>query len=442
MSSLDEEKRYLKEHFKDEKYEYSQSLGGDFSKLEEDEFDWWKYKFYIKQIEKAEKNKHIEEYFKQQNFEIKLNKNFKAKSQAVFTAGGDLLSGNTINPNTTKSLWDDIKDFYFNADIVYANLETPIAFSKPAGNAPKSVTEAPKLNGTKEMFEVFVQNGKGINFFSTANNHCMNQGEEGLIETLDFLEKERYRQVGTARSEEEQNNIPVIKKNGIKFGNISYTFSLNGDNDPEGKEYMVNHIKLNKPDTDISLIKKHACIAREKGADIVIAYLHWSLEFESYPIENIIKMGHRIAKECGVDIIIGNHPHVVQPIEKYDYLDRNNKNKTAIISYSLGNLVADFDVKNSLMSCLLKFKFSKGIESGEEKTIISDLKVLPIYTYKKFEHSQIREIRLLNLLKLIDEISSGVNKYGFKKEEIKELNRLKDLFFKLMPEKYENLLEK
>lgn len=442
MSSLEDEKKRLIEKYKDKKYEYSQPVEGNFSCLKEGEFDWWKYKFYIKQIEKAEQGKNIEEYFSKQDLKFDLSKNFSTKKEAVFTAGGDLLSGSQITPETTKRLWDDIKDFYFNSDIVYANLETPIAISKPTGNAPKSVSEAPKLNGTKEMFDVFVQNGKGINFFSTANNHCMNQDEDGLIETLDFLEKEGYRQVGTARTPEEQNDIPITSTNGIKIGHVAYTFSLNGDKEPQGKEYMVNHIRLNKPDEDISLIKKHVKIARGKGADIVIAYLHWSLEFESYPIENVIKMAHRIVEECGIDIIIGNHPHVFQPIEKYDYIDKNSIKRTSVIAYSLGNLVADFDVKNSLISCILKFKFVKGIENGQEKTVISELKLMPIYTFKIFENNEFKEIRLLNFLKLIYELHSQINKYKLNEDEIKELYRLKNLFFKLIPEKHEFLLEK
>ena len=443
MSSLEDEKKRLIEKFKDKKYEYSQPVEGNFSCLEEGEFDWWKYKFYIKQIEKAEEGKHIEEYFYNQNLKFDLSKNFHIKNEAVFTAGGDLLSGKQITPETTKKLWDDIKEFYFNSDIVYANLETPIALSKPIGNAPKSVSEAPKLNGTQEMFDVFVQNGKGINFFSTANNHCMNQDEDGLIETLDFLEKEGYSQVGTARTPEEQNDIPVTSTNEIKIGHVAYTFSLNGDKEPNGKEYMVNHIRLNKPDEDISLIKKHVKIARDKGADIVIAYLHWSLEFESYPIENVIKMAHRIVEECGIDIIIGNHPHVFQPIEKYEYLDKNSIKRTSVIAYSLGNLVADFDVKNSLISCILKLIFAKGIdENGKEKTVISELKLMPIYTLKIFDNNEFKEIRLLNFLKLINQLDIKINKFNLSEDDIKELYRLKDLFYKLIPENHELILEK
>lgn len=441
MSNLELEKLKLIEEFKNEKYQYSQSVEGNFSCLEPGEFSWWKYKYYIRQIENAEQGKHIEEYFNNQDLEFRVDKDFKATSDFILTAGGDLLTGDQITPYTTKHLWDDIEAFYFYADTVYANLETPIALSKPVGNAPRSVNEAPKLNGTPEMFQRYTNSGKGINFFSTANNHCLNQGESGLIETLDFLDKQGYKQVGTARTLDEQDDIPIISKNGINIGHVAYTFSLNGDKTPEGKDYLVNHIRLNKPDEDISLIKKHVQIARDRNADIVIAYLHWSLEFESYPIENVIKMGHRILEECGVDVIIGNHPHVIQPIEKYDYIDIiSKKKKTGLIAYSLGNLVADFNTKNSLLSCLLKFKFLKGTQNGQEKTIISDLKIKPIYTFKEYHDGKYEQIRLLDFLKLTSELDNGNNKYNLDNENIEEIYRLKKLLFKILPDKYEKLL--
>jgi poly-gamma-glutamate synthesis protein (capsule biosynthesis protein) len=152
-------------------------------------------------------------------------------------------------------------------------------------------------------------------------------------------------------------------------------------------------------------------------------------------------MGHRILEECGVDVIIGNHPHVIQPIEKYDYIDIiSKKKKTGLIAYSLGNLVADFNTKNSLLSCLLKFKFLKGTQNGQEKTIISDLKIKPIYTFKEYHDGKYEQIRLLDFLKLTSELDDGNNKYNLDNENIEEIYRLKKLLFKILPDKYEKLL--
>lgn len=427
---------------KGDEYRYSQPVQGDFNDLKPGEFDWWKYKYYIRQIERAEKGKHIEDFFKEQNFDFSLPEGFVPNGSFTMTAGGDLLSGDQITPETTQHLWEDIASFYFeNTDSVYANLETPIAASQPVKNAPRSVNETPQLNGTEGMLDRYLHNGGGINFFSTANNHCLNQGEKGLIETLELLDKKGVPQVGNARTPEEQENIPILEKNGLRVAYIAYTFTLNGDKVPEGKEYMVNHVHLNNPEEDLSLIKKHVAIARDKKADVVIAFLHWSLEFESYPIENIIKMGHRVLEECGVDIIIGNHAHVIQPLERYNFRDPlSGEKKSGLIAYSLGNLVADFNTDNSLLSILLRIQLTKGIQSGVEKTVISGLEVRPFYTLKEYRDGAFKEIRLLDFLKLLEQLEKGMNPQALTRNQIKELYRLEKLFYKLMPVSYEKIL--
>jgi Putative enzyme of poly-gamma-glutamate biosynthesis (capsule formation) len=428
---------------KGDEYRYSQPVQGDFNDLKPGEFDWWKYKYYIHQIERAEKGKGIEEYFAGQDLNFSLPEDFEPKGTFTLTAGGDLLSGDQLTPETTQHIWDDIAPFYFeNTDSVYANLETPIATSQPVKNAPRSVNETPRLNGTEGMLDRYLYDGKGINFFSTANNHCLNQGESGLIETLELLDKRKVRQVGNARTPEEQDDIPVIEKNGVRVAYIAYTFTLNGDKVPKGKEYMVNHIRLNNPGEDLSLIKRHVAIARDRKADLVVAFLHWSLEFESYPIENIINMGHRVLEECGVDVIIGNHAHVIQPLERYSFTDPlSGERKTGLIAYSLGNLVADFNTDNSLLSILLRIQVTKGKQGGIEKTVISKLRVCPFYTFKQYKNGVFQEIRLLSFIKLVQQLEAGINKYGFNKKQVKEIHRLEKMFYKLMPENCDQIVQ-
>lgn len=426
-----------------DQYRYSRPVEGNFNCLAPGEFDWWKYKYYLRQIEKAEKGKGIEHFFRQQNLAFR-PENFQKESEFTLTAGGDLLPGSEITPRTTEHLWDDIREFYFNADTVYANLETPFAISQQVGNAPKSgITDAPTLNGTPEMFRRFVNGGKGITFFSTANNHCLDAGESGLIETLNFLDVQGYPHVGTARTKEERDEIPIIEKNGIKIAFVAYTFSLNGKETPAGKEYMANYIRLNKPDSDIHLIRQHVFSARQKGADIVIACLHWSLEFESYPIENVIRMGHRVLEETGADVILGNHAHVIQPLEKYHFTDpASGEEKDGLIAYSLGNLVSDFNTKNCRTSLLLKIKFAKGVQKEKQKTIIEDLEIKPIYTFKEYNSGECTDFRLLDFLKLTAELREGNNRFGFSKKGQKEIFRLERLFYQLLPEKSKNLTER
>ncbi|SCY81796.1 CapA family protein [Alkaliphilus peptidifermentans] len=425
---------YIIGFFKGEKYKYSQEYEDNFKYMDIQEKIWWGYKSVVKQIENAEKDKGIEEYFANQDLNFK-DDSFQINNTITITAGGDLSSSEMITPENTINLWDDVESFYFAADIVCANLESPIVPSKPAVGVPSMCLTAPKLNTTPEMFERFISGGRGVNFFATANNHSLDQGEKGIIDTLDFLDSKGYGHVGTARTKEEQWDIPVFDKDGIKVAFISYTYCLNGEDSIPGKEYMVNNLRLNKPDTDISLIQKHVKIARDKGADMVVAMLHWSLEFETYPIENIIKMGHSIM-ECGVDIIFGGHPHVVQPLEKYRFYDPIQKrHKEGLIVYSLGELVSlNLFTKNSRLAMLVKLELSEGFENNERVVKITELKVLPIYIFYRKENINESIYRVLDLKKTLQEIENGNNKHRFTEGDIKELKRLDRLFReKIMP---------
>ena len=207
-----------------EKFRYSQESEGNFAYMKFSEKLWWGYKYFFRQIERAEKGKHIEEYFSGQNLRFDLPEGFTESSRLSLAAGGDILASHHIRPDNTPHLFDDVSDFFLSADIVCANLETPVVPSVGASFVPKNILTAPALNNTPEMFDVFYQNAKRINFFSTANNHCLDMGEDGLTSTLDFLDSKGCPHVGTSRFEAERENIPVICKNGIKIAILSYTF--------------------------------------------------------------------------------------------------------------------------------------------------------------------------------------------------------------------------
>ncbi len=424
------------------RFKYSQVYEDNFKYMGLGEKLWWGYKALIRQIEKAEKGKGIEGYFAGQDLVYKAGEGFEEKCRISITAAGDLSTSEVVYPESTKHLWDDVEGFYFSGDIVCANLEAPLDISKPPGSVPEVCLTAPDLNTTPEMFERFTKGGKGVNFFSTANNHSVDQGESGLVATLDFLDSKGYRHVGTSRTKEEQYDMPVIEKNGISVAFISYTYCLNGYDPIPGKEYMTNVIRLNKPNTGISLIREHVECAHRKNADIIVAMLHWSLEFETYPIENIINMGHRIM-ECGVDIILGGHPHVAQPMEKYRFRDPfSGCEKDGFIVYSLGELVSyNAFSKNSRLALTIRLDISKGIENGAMRTIITGLKVLPIYTWVQRLENGGWDYRLLDFRKTLKLLEEDRNPYGFDPRQVKELKRLEKLLYgKLLPEDSKDIL--
>ena len=106
----------------------------------------------------------------------------------------------------------------------------------------------------------------------------------------------------------------VTEINGIKTALLSYTFDMNG-NEYE-KKYLINEVRFNDEDPDLSLVERHVRLARERGADLVIASIHWGWEFEMYPHKNVMEAARRVM-DLGVDVILGSHPHVSQPMERY-----------------------------------------------------------------------------------------------------------------------------
>lgn len=418
-----------------EKFKYSQEVEGNAEVMSFGEKLWWGYKYFFHPVEKAEKGKHIEEYFTNQDFDFSLPEGFEQTSQICLTAGGDILASHHIRMDNTSGLWDEAEDFLFDSDLCCANLETPVVPSLSASYVPKNILKAPALNNTPEVFDLFYKGGKGINFFSTANNHCLDMGEAGLLETLEFLDQKSCLHVGTADSIQQRDDFPVIEKNGIRIAFLSYTFSTNGKPVPEGKDYLANYIRLNRPDCDISLIKKQVHTAKtERQADVVIACVHWSLEFESYPIQNVIDMGHKLTV-LGIDVIVGNHPHGIQPMEKYTFLDPfSGIQKQGLILYALGDLISCHEhIPNSRLNNLVRLKISKGIVDNKPLTVISELKIRPMYIYSRMEAEKCVDFRLLNFTKLIKEINKNRNPRNLDDTEVEELKRLNILMQKLLP---------
>ncbi|MGA2548226.1 MAG: CapA family protein [Rectinemataceae bacterium] len=411
----------------------SRALEGNLPYMGPDERYWWGYKYYCGPIEKAEPGSGLEEFFRAQDLDFSLGEDFVETAAMTLSVGGDILASPHLRPETTTALWNDVREFYFGADLVYANLETPIVPSAPPSFVPKSILEETTLNNTPEMFDRAVYGRKGVNFFSTANNHCLDQGEKGLRETLDFLDAKGYPHVGTARSPEERDAVVMIEKGGVKAAFVSFTFGLNGKGLPEGKEYLVNYVRLNKPDADISPIATQVAAARAAGADVVVALLHWSLEFESYPVRNVVDMGHKLLR-LGIDVIIGNHPHNVQPIEKYSYTDgATGALKIGLIIYALGDLLSVHKtLPNSRLASLARIRISKGRAGGKECARVSGLEILPTYLYVKKERDVCEDYRVLDFRKLSEELHAGKNRLGLSRAKVREAFRLEALMNKVL----------
>ncbi len=140
-------------------------------------------------------------HFQEQSFNFTPNQSFIAEKTITISAGGDLMPYTWIQQPYTEYLWEEVGDFFFSADIVLANLETPIVPHKSPHYVPEVMLNDMHFNGSEEMFSIFSGNGKykGYDLLATANNHSWDMGEEGVIETIRFLEKKGVQRVGAAR---------------------------------------------------------------------------------------------------------------------------------------------------------------------------------------------------------------------------------------------------
>jgi poly-gamma-glutamate synthesis protein (capsule biosynthesis protein) len=223
----------------------------------------------------------------------------------------------------------DIKPYIERADITIGNLETTISSPKqgysgyPIFKSPESLLEALKYAG----FDVL----------TTANNHSLDSDTAGVVHTLDALDRHGLLHVGTARSPEERNRVLLIEKNGIRVAILAYTFGTNEIApriDRRKLGYMVNY------DDDFKTIEGDIRRARQAGADVIVGCMHWGTEYERHPDE-LQRRAATLLCEAGMDIIAGDHPHVVQPMERKRITRKDGTVRDILIVYSPGNFISN-----------------------------------------------------------------------------------------------------
>ena len=251
----------------------------------------------------------------------------KEKRMSIVMVGDALIHGAiymdaSVNKTYTandkydfEKMFKYIKPMIEKYDIKYYNQESIIG-----GGTPQHY---PRLNSPDAIGDDLIS--IGFNHVSLANNHSFDQNESGLKYSLAFWKKQSDKVVtaGSYSSFEERDEIPVYEINGIKYAFLSYTIPTNGLSAPAGKEYYVNVY-------DRDLVKKHYETARKKGAEVVIVAMHWGVEYTHVP-NNEQKEEAKYLSDLGVNLIIGSHPHVIQPME---YVG------DTLVIYSLGNFIA------------------------------------------------------------------------------------------------------
>lgn len=222
--------------------------------------------------------------------------------------------------------WRHIKGTISAADIAVGNLETPIGRSGFSGY--------PSFCAPDSFLYATVNAGFDVLLF--ANNHCLDKGKGTALYTLDMMDSLGIAHCGVYRNKEDRNKrYPLlIEKKGVRIALLNYTYGTNGREVPA--PLVVNLI-------DKETISKDIADARCMNADVIIACMHWGDEYVSLPPQRIKELSRWLIEQ-GVDHIIGNHPHVIQPIELH-FDEKECKRSTVV--YSTGNLLSNMSLRRT-----------------------------------------------------------------------------------------------
>jgi len=254
--------------------------------------------------------------------------------EAVRAAAGAAVSaGDPTNSQGWGALLSDVADVFQRADFGFVNLETPVAPAHSHGSKP-FMFDAPValLEGLKTS---------GIKIVSFANNHVMDQGWPGFTETREHLREEGLLFAGSGDTVEQQWQPVITEANGIKVGWLGMTRWLNGNRNPDKDDQPhVNFFPYpgeagGAPGADEAQVLAAVKAARAQ-CDFLVVSIHWGVEYAPTPRPEDVDIAHKML-EAGASVIVGHHPHVLQPVETYTTQDGRN----TVIFYSLGNFLSN-----------------------------------------------------------------------------------------------------
>lgn len=244
------------------------------------------------------------------------------------------------------------------ADIATINQETIVAKSyEPSGY--------PLFNSPQELGAEVVKTGFDV--VNLANNHMLDKTAKGLREAIDYWDASGLVRTGAYKDEADLNKVEYIEKNGLKIGLVGITQYTNGLTLPNGSElrYILT--------TDEATIERKIKAAKE-SCDVVLVNVHWGSEYTTKPSADQRNLAKKMA-QWGANVIIGHHPHVLQPVE---WIENSDGTRT-LVAYSLGNFISQQNTAARVIGGMLHYSVSKDFSTG--KVTVSDVSFETIVTH-------------------------------------------------------------
>jgi poly-gamma-glutamate synthesis protein (capsule biosynthesis protein) len=238
------------------------------------------------------------------------------------------------------------------ADLAICHLEAPMG--------PGAPQDFPRFNAPVQLAPAVKR--AGYDTCSTASNHALDQGEQGVYDNLDALDAAGLRHTGTFRSASDQATPTIYLVKGVKIGHLSWAMHFNGHEPPTGKTWLANRI-------DVAKIRAAAAATRKAGAQIIVLSAHWGTEKIHKPDGEQLFWAKQLIADPNIDLIIGHHAHVVQPFEKFG---------DKWVAYGVGNTLARHDFPNDANreGVLAKFTFT---QQPGKRWLVTRAEAIPIW---------------------------------------------------------------
>lgn len=278
-------------------------------------------------------------------------------------AAGDNLLHNTVSLDAEQPdgsydfthIYKNITEITDGADLCFINQEimlTGEVKAYPRMAAPFQAGDALRASG--------------FNIINLATNHTLDRGEAGLQKCVDYVNKLGFDAVlGAFATEEDSKKPALVEKNGITFGFLSYTYDFNGYTLSKGNEWKISQTSISKMKAD--------CAAIRPLCDYLIVSMHWGTEYATNPNQNQQDLAMMLCS-WGADLIIGTHPHVLQPVRMVEYGGRQ-----AICVYSLGNFISNQHKAMTMLGGMLDLTLE--FDGEGNMTRIVNLGVIPTVTH-------------------------------------------------------------
>lgn len=292
------------------------------------------------------------------------------------------------------------------ADYAVVNLETTFAGGPdysgfPAFNTPDALGDALK--------------DAGFDLVSTANNHCLDRGYDGMVRTLDVLDNLGLAHVGTYRSAEEraaQNGVHVADVGGIKVAFLSYTYGTNGipvsKSHPDTVNLLHTDYMSDAQVLDTARIADDLAAAEALSPDLIAVIVHWGVEYQTTQNEHQEEIADFLF-DHGADVILGSHPHVLQPMETRTLTDRDGTTHTGFVCWSLGNFISSQNDEYTDTTVVLNLELTKNPNTGA--TDVTKVGYVPLYMLDREQEVDGERFTLLDAHRGIEEYASGDSSY-------------------------------